>query len=77
MCDMEEDTFNDKQDRLQVRGKGDVEMNVDKVNLKASQNISCLREVTWEEGEGEDYKELFIFENDIAAKVMNEPPQSP
>ena len=48
-------------------------MDVDDVeNLKASQNVSSLREVTWDEGEDEAYKELLLFEKVIAKKVGDE-----
>ena len=50
----------------------DVEMDVDGDNLKASQNINSLREVTWEEGEDETYKDLLLIEKIIAKKVGDE-----
>ena len=58
----------------ELKSQGNVEdvMDVDGENLKASQNISSLREVTWDEGEDEGYKELLLFEKDIAEKVRDE-----
>ena len=47
-------------------------MDVDVENLKASQNISSLREVTWDECEDEEYKKLLLFEKGIAVKVRDE-----
>ena len=57
---------------LKVQSKVDVEMDVDGENLKASQNISSLREVTWAEEDDEEYKQLLLFEKDIAVKVRDE-----
>ena len=71
-------------EELKGQGRVDVEMDVDGENLKASQNIDVvdnlkasqnvqsLREVTWEEGEDETYKEFLYFEKDIAKKVRDE-----
>ena len=50
----------------------DVEMDVDGDNLEASQNINSLREVTWEEGEDETYKDFLLIEKIIAKKVGDE-----
>ena len=47
-------------------------MDVDGENLKASQNVSSLREVTWAEEDDEEYKQLLLFEKDIAVKVRDE-----
>ena len=58
--------------KLEAQSKVDVEMEVDEENLKASENISSLREVEWDEGEDEAYKELLLFEKVIAVKVRDE-----
>ena len=50
----------------------DVEMDVDGENLKASQNIDSLREVTWDEGEDDTYKDFLLIEKIIAKKVGDE-----
>ena len=47
-------------------------MDVDGENLKASQNVSSLREITWAEEDNEEYKQLLLFEKDIAVKVRDE-----
>ena len=57
---------------LADQSKVDVEMEVDEENLKASKNISSLREVEWDEGEDEKYKELLLFEKIIAVNVRDE-----
>ena len=71
MCEMESCTEPSSKE-LKVQSKVDVDMDVDQENLKASQNVSSLREVTWDECEDETYKELLIFEKDIAKKVRDE-----
>ena len=65
MCEMErechtctEPSHKDKELKVKV----DVQMDVDVVdNLKASQNVNSLREVTWDEGEDETYKDFLLF----------------
>ena len=57
---------------LKAQSKVDVKMDVDGENLKASQNVSSLREVTWAEEDDEEYKQLLLFEKDIAVKVRDE-----
>ena len=69
MCEMERDGHDAE---LKTQDKVDVEMDVDGENLKASQNISSLREVTWAQEDDEKYKELLLFEKDIAVKVRDE-----
>ena len=69
MCVMEMDGHDAE---LKTQDKVDVEMDVDGENLKASQNISSLREVTWAQEDDEKYKELLLFEKDIAVKVRDE-----
>ena len=74
MCELEshtctEPSYKDKEMKVKV----DVQMDVDVVdNLKASQNVNSLREVTWEEGEDETYKEFLLFEKVIAKKLRDE-----
>ena len=68
MCEVESCT----EPKLKVQSKVDDEMDVDQENLKISQNVSSLREVTWDEGEDEAYKELLVFEKEIAVKVRDE-----
>ena len=51
--------------------KVDIEMDVDQDNLKISQNVGSLREVTWDEGEDETYKELLVFKKN-AVKIRND-----
>ena len=70
MCEIERDGFVTY--KLKAQSKVDVEMDVDEENLKASKNISSLREVEWDEGEDETYKELLLFEKVIAVKVRDE-----
>ena len=55
---------------LEDQSKVDVEMDVDEENLKA--NVSSLREVEWDEGEDEKYKEFLLFEKVIAVNVRDE-----
>ena len=69
MCEMERDGHVAE---LEDQSKVDVEMDVDEENLIASKNISSLREVEWDEGEDETYKELLLFEKVIAVKVRDE-----
>ena len=69
MCVMERDGHDAE---LKTQDKVDVEMDVDGENLKASQNVSSLREVTWAQEDDEKYKELLLFEKDIAVKVRDE-----
>mgnify|MGYP007048348760 CR=1 FL=1 len=70
MCEIERNGFVTY--KLEAQSKVDVEMDVDEENLKASENISSLREVEWDEGEDGTYKELLLFEKDIAVKVRDE-----
>lgn len=78
MCEVEKDchtctepSHRDKEQK--VKSKVDVQMDVDvQENLKASINVSSLREVTWDEGEDETYKELLLVEKVIARKVRDE-----
>ena len=70
MCEIERNGFVTY--KLEAQSKVDVEMDVDEENLKASENISSLREVEWDEGEDEAYKELLLFEKVIAVKVRDE-----
>ena len=70
MCEIERDGFVTY--KLKAQSKVDVEMDVDEENLKASKNISSLREVEWDEGEDEKYKELLLFEKVIAVNVRDE-----
>ena len=70
MCEIEKNGFVTY--KLEAQSKVDVEMDVDEENLKASENISSLREVEWDEGEDEAYKELLLFEKVIAVKVRDE-----
>ena len=67
---LEKDAIDTKQGGL--KSKGECDMDVDVENLKASQNISSLREVTWDECEDEEYKKLLLFEKGIAVKVRDE-----
>ena len=69
MCEMERDGHDAE---LKAQSKVDVKMDVDGENLKASQNVSSLREVTWAEEDDEEYKQLLLFEKDIAVKVRDE-----
>jgi len=69
MCEMERDGHVAE---LEDQSKVDVEMDVDEENLKPSKNISSLREVEWDEGEDEKYKELLLFEKVIAVNVRDE-----
>ena len=71
MCEMEICTEPSSKE-LKVQSKVDVDMDVDQENLKASQNVSSLREVTWDECEDESYKEFLVFQKDIAVKVKEE-----
>ena len=70
MCEIERNGFVTY--KLEAQSKVDVEMEVDEENLKGSENISSLREVEWDEGEDEAYKELLLFEKVIAVKVRDE-----
>ena len=76
MCEIERDAYDSsaepKREGLKVRSKGDLEMDVDVDELKESQNVSSLREVTWDECEDESFKELLVFQKDIAVKVTEE-----
>ena len=76
LCELESHTCTEpsyKDKELKIKSKVEVQMDVDDVeNLKASQNVSSLREVTWDEGEDEAYKELLLFEKVIAKKVGDE-----
>ena len=62
MCEMEICTEPSSKE-LKVQSKTDVDMDVDQENLKASRNVSSLREVTWDEQSRSDQRksELLLF----------------
>ena len=74
MCEIEgSPTFTEPNlKELKGQSRVDVDMDVDGENLKASQNINSLREVTWDEGEDDTYKEFLLFGKVIARKARDE-----